>query len=165
VRRKKLEALFAATADAFQTPQPSTRGLALDECLRQYALFTRQQADDAIRRHGEAEVRQRLYRNALQMGRQLRNDFRISASQVMSVGALVYRLLGIDFHGEPGGNIVIRSCFFSKYYSGEVCRLISGLDEGLLVGLAGGGKLNFRQRITEGHECCLAQLETGRRPI
>jgi len=163
VRRQKLEGLFAATADAFQTQQPSTRGLTLDECLRLYARFTRQQADDAIMRGREEEVQPRLYRNARDLGHQLRTDLRAGPSQVMRVGALVYKMLDIDFRGEPGGDIVVRSCFFSDYYSSETCRLISALDEGLLVGLAGGGRLRFRQRITEGHPCCLAHLDTDGR--
>jgi len=163
VRRRKLDELFAATADAFQAPQPSTRGLTLDECLRLYAQFTRQQADDAITRGREAEVQPRLYRNARDIGRQLRTDLRADASQVMRVGALVYRMLGIEFRGEPDGDIVVRSCFFSDYYSSETCRLISALDEGLLVGLAGGGRLRFRQRITEGYPRCLAHLDMDRR--
>jgi len=70
-------------------------------------------------------------------------------------------MLGIDFLGEPDGSMVMTRCFFSDYYSSPVCRLISSLDEGLLVGLAGGGRLSFSQRITEGHECCRAHLDTG----
>ena len=164
VRRRKLEMLFRATADAFQTALPSTGGLSFDECLRAYARFTREQADRAIRQGGESEVRSRLFQNALRIGRQFRRDFKVNAADVMRMGALVYKMLGIDFHGDPGGNIVIRRCFFSSYYSSRVCRLISSLDEGLLVGLAGGGRLSFTQRITEGNECCLAQLQTDGRP-
>jgi len=165
VRRRKLEGLFAATADAFQTPQPSTRGLTLDECLRRYALFTREQAGVAIMHGTEAQVRARLYRNAHDIGRQLRRDLRVGTSQVMRVGALVYRMLGIDFRGEAGGDIVIRRCFFSDFYSEDACGLISALDEGLLVGLAGGGRLTFLQRITEGRPCCLAHLDTHGRQV
>ncbi len=109
-------------------------------------------------------MQSRLFKNASRIGRQLRMDFKVSAAEVMRMGAIVYKMLGIDFHGEPGGSIVIRRCFFSSYYSSRVCRLISSLDEGLLVGLAGGGRLSFSRRITEGDECCLAYLEPGGRP-
>ena len=77
----------------------------------------------------------------------------------MQMGELIYKVLKIEFQGEPRGNIVIKRCFFSAYYSRSVCQLISSLDEGLLTGLSGGGKLIFSQRITEGHECCRAYLD------
>ncbi len=164
VRRRKLEMLFQATADAFKTARPSTGGLSFDECLRRFARFTREQADNAIRQGGESEVQSRLFENAYRIGRQLGTDFKVNSAEVMRMGALVYKMLGIDFHGEPGGNIVIKRCFFSSYYSSQVCRLISSLDEGLLVGLAGGGRLSFSQRITEGNACCLAHLQVDGRP-
>jgi hypothetical protein len=156
--------LFEATADAFQTAPPSSRDLSFDECLTRYARFTREQADNAILQGGESEAQSRLFRNAYRIGRQFKSDYRVNAAEVMRMGALVYKMLGIDFHGRPGGDIVIRRCFFSSYYSGPVCRLISSLDDGLLVGLAGGGRLSFTQRITEGNECCLAHLHADRRP-
>jgi hypothetical protein len=156
--------LFTATADAFQTTRPSTSGLSFDDCLRAYAQFTREQAEKTIQQGDGAVVRPRLFENAHRIGRQLKADFRVSSTEVMKMGALLYRMLGIDFDGEPGGNIVIRHCFFSTYYSGPVCRMISSLDEGLLVGLAGGGRLSFSQRITEGNECCLAHLRTDEAP-
>ena len=159
-----MQMLFSATADAFQTAPPSFGGLSFDESLTQYARFTREQADNAIRLGSETEVQSRLFQNAHRIGRQFRRDFKVNAAEVMRMGALVYKMLGIDFHGEPGGDIVIRRCFFSGYYSSQVCRLISSLDEGLLVGLAGGGRLTFTQRITEGNECCLAHLQAGRSP-
>jgi hypothetical protein len=164
VRKRKLEMLFTATADAFQTTRPSTRGLSFDDGLRVYAQFTREQAEKAIQQGDGAVVRPRLFENAYRIGRQLKADFRVNSTEVMRMGALIYRILGIDFEGEPGGNIVIRRCFFSAYYSSPVCRVISSLDEGLLVGLAGGGRLSFSQRITEGNECCRAHLQTDRTP-
>jgi len=156
--------LFEATADAFKTAPPSTGGLSFDECLTRYARFTREQADIAIQQGGESEVQSRLFQNAYRIGRQFRRDFKVNAADVMRMGALIYKMLGIDFHGRPGGDIVIGRCFFSSYYSGPVCRLISSLDEGLLVGLAGGGRLSFTQRITEGNACCLAHLHADRGP-
>jgi hypothetical protein len=71
---------------------------------------------------------------------------------------LVYKIIRIDLQGGPEGHILIRKCFFSHYYSYEVCRVISSLDEGLLAGISGGGRLKFDQRITEGHDCCRARL-------
>ena len=164
IRKRKLELLFTATADAFQTTRPSTGGLSFEDCLKSYAQFTRDQAEKAIEQGDEAVVRPRLFQNAHRIGRQVRADFRVNSTDVMRMGALLYRMLGIDFKGDHGGNIVIRHCFFSAYYSSPVCRMISSLDEGLLVGLAGGGRLSFSQRITDGNQCCLAHLQTNRTP-
>lgn len=78
----------------------------------------------------------------------------------------LYRAIGIDFAGElrgelPGGlprEVVIGRCFFSRFYSEGVCRLISALDSGVAAGISGGGQLEFYQRLSEGHECCWAQF-------
>ena len=161
IRRRKLEVLSRATADAFRATEPCLRDCSPDECLRLYAEFTREQAERAIRNGSEQEVRARLYQNAYRLGRQLKSDYRVGRTDIMRAGSIVYRMLGIDFKGTPGGEITISRCFFSTYYSSHVCELISSLDEGLLVGLAGEGKLSFHQRITEGAQCCLAHLKTG----
>ena len=162
IRRRKLEMLVRATADAFQTVPPSTSGLSADECLTMYARFTREEADRSIRRGNEVEVRSRLFESSLRMGQELRRQFRLRDADVMRMGALVYKMMSIDFQGEPDGDITIRRCFFSDFYSSPVCNLISSLDEGLLVGLAGGGRLSFSQRITLGHECCRAHFDMDR---
>jgi hypothetical protein len=161
IRKRQLARLFKITAEAFQTVAPSLKGLSCDDTLKLYALFTREQAGNAIRQGKEVESGDRLFRNAFSLGQQLKADFRIKPADVMPVAALVYRILKIDFDGRPDGSILIKRCFFSSYYSGQVCHLISSLDAGLLAGLAGGGKLIFSGRITEGDACCLAHLEAG----
>lgn len=159
IRRRRLEGLLAATADAFRTAAPRTAGLSLDECLSLYARFTRDQADVSIRTGGEHEAQRRLFDNACSIGRGLRKELGLRGPDVMRTGRVVYRMLGIDFRGSPDGAIVISRCFFSAHYSAAVCRLISSLDAGLLAGLAGGGRLTFSQRITEGNECCRARFD------
>jgi len=164
IKKRELEMLFVATADAFQVADLSIRRLSYDDGLKMFALFTREQAQKAIQDGREAVVRPRLLQNAFQLGRQFKRDFNIkSFAEVMQIGSVIYRLLKIDFRGEPQGNIVIKHCFFSAYYSGTICRLISALDAGLLTGLSGGGNLSFIQRITEGDECCRAYLESPER--
>ena len=164
LRKRKLEMLFKATADAFQATAPSTAEMSFDDCLKLYAEFTREQADNSIRQGKDLEVQPRLFHNAYRIGQQLKMDFKVDKAHLMRTGALIYKMLKIDFRGDPEGQIVIRDCFFSAYYSSQVCCLISSLDEGLLVGLAGEGRLRFYQRITEGEACCRACLETERRP-
>jgi hypothetical protein len=163
IKRRKLVELFEATADAFHTQTPLLKGLAFDECLKSYALFTREKAEEAIKRKTEPEVRNRLYRNSLKLGQNLKRDFRINTMEdAMRMSQIVYKILGIEFRGDSQGDIVIGKCYFSPFYSGEVCRVISSLDDGLLAGLSGGGKLKFQQRITEGNECCRARLRIQR---
>jgi hypothetical protein len=166
IQKRKLRMLLEATADAFQVVAPSAAGLSYDKCLELYARFTQEQALHSIQRGDELKVQARLFENARRIGRQFKVDFGIkSGEDVMRMATLIYKLLKIEFREEKGGNIVIKRCFFSSYYSGNVCRLISSLDEGLLDGLSGGGKLTFSQRITAGNTCCRAYLETpGRLP-
>jgi hypothetical protein len=160
MQKRKLGMLFEATAGAFQVASPSTSGLSYNDALKLYARFTKEQAHKSIQQGDELAVQSRLFQNACQIGWQFRADFSINTEEeVMRMSALIYKLLKIEFQGEPQGHILIKRCFFSDYYSGDICRLISSLDEGLLSGLSGGGKLSFSQRITEGKECCRANLE------
>jgi hypothetical protein len=166
LKRRKLAMLFGATADAFRVDPPSTRGLSYDDCLKLYADFTREQADQSMQRGDEPDVQGRLFQNACRIGLQFRTDFGIrTAEEVMRMGAIIYRSLKIDFEGDPQGDITIKRCFFSDYYPGPVCRLISSLDGGLLSGLSGSGRLTFSGRITEGNDCCRARLEMPGRCI
>jgi len=160
VRKREFERLFKATAGAFQVPTPSTRGLAFPDCLRLYAAFTREQAEKRIRQGNTEALRERLFQNASRLGATYRARLGLrTESDVMRMARFIYKLLRIDFHGAPQGEVLIRRCFFSDYYSVQVCRLISSLDCGLLSGLSGGGILRFSERITGGHNCCLAHFD------
>ncbi len=160
-KKKAVEQLFRATADAFGYRMPPADGLSYDDLLRRYAQFTRDQAHTAIQYGIEAAtIRERLYRNAYELGQEIRKRFRITGiKDALKMGRLLYRTIKIDFHGNARGEIFINRCYFSEFYSGGVCRIISGLDEGLLAGLsAGSGRLEFSQRITEGCGCCKARF-------
>lgn len=160
IQSRKLNMLFDATASAFQTAAPPTQGLDINDRLKSYALFTREQALKSIQQRNEHEVQCRLFENAYRIGLQFRKDFGIKTPiEVMQMGTVIYKLIKIDFRGETSGNIKIKRCFFSKYYSADICRVISSLDAGLLSGLSDGGHFVFTQRITEGKKCCIARLE------
>jgi hypothetical protein len=164
LQKRNLGLLFEATADAFQSEFPSTKGLSLEQSLKLYAQFTRGQADKFIESADRPAVQSRLFANARRLGQKLKAEFHIeNREELMRLSAVLYRMLHIEFRGEAQGKIVIQSCFFSNYYSSEVCRFISALDEGLLNGLSGGSKLSFSQRISDGRLCCLAYLEPARR--
>ncbi|MBN1224626.1 MAG: hypothetical protein JXB23_15360 [Candidatus Aminicenantes bacterium] len=166
VKKKKLEELCTLTADAFQCSAPEISGLAYREALTRYASFTRDKTIKAIE-SGEdvAALKNRLYRNAWRLGGNIREDFKIkNLADVMAVSRILYRILGIDFRGNRKGEVEIRKCFFSPFYSGQICRIISSLDEGMLAGLSDGGRLSFEQRITEGKDCCRALLSLEENP-
>jgi hypothetical protein len=151
-----LRKLYTDTAVAFGRPPPSSRGLSTEAVLRAYAEFTAAAAGTPT-----PEVTRRVFEVSFGYGKWLRRVFGIASTQdVMAAARLVYRGIGIDFEGTARGEVVIRSCYFSRFYSPEVCRAMSALDAGLLAGLSNGRRLVFSQRITEGNPCCRANLAT-----
>lgn len=163
IKKKKLNELFRLTADAFQSGLPELRGLSFAEGLSKYALFTKEQAESYLQSGRPLEgVKCRLYQNSYNFGQSLRKGLHIITwEEAAAALKVIYKLIGIDFQYDRQGEIIIRQCFFSKYYSGEVCKLISSLDEGLAAGLSGGGRLCFNQRITEGGSCCKGHFSRG----
>ena len=163
IKKKKLNELFRLTADAFQSELPELRGLSFAECLSKYALFTKEQAESYLQSGRPLEeAKHRLYQNSCIFGQNLRKSLHIETwEEAVTVFKVIYKLIGIDFRYDRQGEIIIKQCFFSKYYSGEVCNLISSLDEGLAAGLSGGGRLYFNQRITEGCSCCKGYFRGG----
>lgn len=158
VRRRALRELFRSTAAAFGASPPSPAGLSAEGLLGSYAAFTAEQAATVLRSGAQQQViRRRLYDLAYAIGTRLRNDLDITSTEdAMAAARAVYGMLRIDFQRVSEGDVCVRRCFFSTFYSAPVCHLMSGLDQGLLAGLTGGGRLEFRQRITEGAPCCLA---------
>jgi hypothetical protein len=160
LRKRKLEALVALTARAFGAMPPSVAGLSPREMRGAYAEFSKAMAERALSRPADlAAVERRLFEGAERLGREIGGELRISTPrEVMAAARVLYRSLGIDLQGRPTGEIVIRRCSFSGYYSSGVCRLMSRLDAGILAGLAGGGRLEFSERLTEGASCCRARF-------
>lgn len=161
VRREILAQLFKATADAFECPAQALDHLSCDERLRAYASFTREQADRALQAGRDVPaIRTRLYRNARPLGWKLRNWFGVDTmEEVMELGQILYRAIGVEIQGNSWGDMTVTSCYFSQFYSAPVCELISALDDGVFSGLSGGGRLVFSERLTEGGECCRAKLQ------
>lgn len=163
IKKKKLKELFCLTADAFQSEMPDLRGLSFAECLSKYALFTKEQAESYLQSGRPLEeIKHQLYQNSCIFGQSLRKSlYIVTWEEAVTVLKIIYKLMGIEFQCDMQGEIIIRQCFFSKYYSSEVCSLISSLDEGLAAGLSGGGRLCFDQRITEGSNCCKGYFTGG----
>jgi len=157
-----LRKLFQLTADAFRAPMPDIDRLSHPEKLRAYARFTQEQTQQ-VKSEDVDPLKERLFRNSRQMGIELREQLHVGTfGESLTAARLLYRALGIDFRSNEKGEVEIKRCYFSEFYSGQVCRLISSLDEGLMAGLSDGGRLSFRTRITEGHSCCLAKVEFGK---
>lgn len=159
-RRREVEHLFSVTARAFgcAPPQPASRRTSL--LLHEYACFTRERAEETLR-HPKLlpKVERKLFYAAFQLGARLRLRLRVrSRREALRAARLVYRGLGIDFRVLADDTVVVRRCRFAATYTGEVCRLISALDRGLIAGLAYYGELRFTQRITEGASECRACL-------
>jgi hypothetical protein len=161
VRNRRFRDLVALTAAAFGSPAPVWLGSRFGAALDGYAKWTREQADRISPDPGlESRVKARLGELAAEFGRGLRKDLGVKTrADVMRAGRLLYGLLRIDFRGDPQGGITISRCFFSEYYNPRTCAIVAALDEGILAGLAGGGALRFRRRITEGEDACRARFE------
>ena len=161
IRRRALEQLFARTAAAFGTPVPPPRTRGTNGRLLEYARFTRARAEEALQRGEDlAALDRRLHRAAYGLGARYRLQLGVrSLSGAMAAARLIYRNLGVDFQGSPDGEVIIKRCGFARTYTPQVCRLISALDRGLMAGLARGGELRFRQRITEGADSCRACMQ------
>jgi hypothetical protein len=159
-RRRILWVLFRATAKAFACPVPQLAGLTADECLLQYAQFTRDRAEELLRGDNNVPALQaRLYANAYELGGVCRRLTRIATlEEVVALSRVLYRLLDIELNRDAQGYIVISHCYFSGFYSDRVCQVMSALDRGLFAGLSEGRELVFSARITEGKTCCRARL-------
>jgi len=161
LKKEKLRELFNVTAEAFQIPPPTLSNLKFNELLHAFAEFT---LDAAIRQMSKNEdisqVKRRLYDGAFRIGKNIRSELRIhSLKDALKSAGLLYRAIGIDFHCDESGQVAIRRCYFSSFYSCEVCWIISSLDEGLIAGLTDGGRLWFVSRITEGSDSCVGTIE------
>mgnify|MGYP001093503621 CR=1 FL=1 len=160
LHRTMLSRLFGATAAAFRCSAPSLRGLATPELLSCYASFTAEQVQSAMREGQDLRTLQaRLYAQAFTLGRWCGRLMGVRTMlDAMVAGRALYRNLDIDFRGNGQGQVVIPRCFFSRWYTADVCRIMSAMDRGILAGLLGGGDLAFHARITEGAPCCLARF-------
>jgi hypothetical protein len=163
-KRLALVEIFRATASAFGRPLPQLHGLSSEQCLEAYAWSTAEWAQVALRRVDDLPALEaRLYGNAYRLARLAGQLFCTrELAGVMTLAQFIYGILEIDLEGTDSGEITIRTCYFSRFYSPEICRLMSALDCGLFAGMWGGGKLTFNQRITEGGARCLAHFAAER---
>jgi hypothetical protein len=166
-KKRILRELYLATALAFDGTPPDLRGLSHAGLLESYASFTRNEAARVLKdAERPAAVEERLFREARGLGERLRRTLRLrTPGEVLAASQMLYGALGIDFEGREPGEVTIRRCYFSRFYTADICRVMSSADAGVAAGLSGGGRLVFTQRITEGADVCRARLvfeEPGR---
>jgi hypothetical protein len=156
LKKRALRDLFAATARAFGVEPPPTDRLSWQHLLQAYARFTREEAERLWAENRDQEaVERRLFENARELGTDMRRRFRVrSREEFIRLSRALYGMLDISFGLRADGEVIIKYCAFSRFYTGRVCRLISALDAGVCAGLSGGGKLEFSQRLTDGHGFC-----------
>jgi hypothetical protein len=160
IRKRELQKLFRMTASAFGTEIPPMVGFSYNECLSEYARFTRKSVDQSFTKGDNIQIIQdRLFQQAYEYGKMWRKIFNVSSMyEAMEAAKILYQVIGIEFRGTNLGAIEIDKCFFSQQYSPETCKVISSLDAGIMAGLSGDGSLSFSQRITEGFSSCKAHL-------
>lgn len=161
LKKKKIKVLFEMTGNAFQCDTPVLNGLSYEGLLREYAMFAKIQSEMAIAGSGDIrQIKESLFQNALVEGARLKRKLRLKGMKdIIEASRLFYKILGINFRGNENGEIYIGRCYFSEYFTPEVCRIISSLDEGIAAGLSDGKKIYFNYRITEGRNCCYAVIK------
>lgn len=152
-RRIELQQLMNLTARAFGKPSKRIWTLPNDEALHVYAEYTRDHLQDNM----NEQLLQRMNIEAYKMGRLLRSVFFLKQqADIERFTIALYRNIGIELDGSIPGQLCFRRCFFSHYYTPDICLAASALDDGIIRGLTGKGRLTFQQRITEGCKCCMA---------
>lgn len=164
VKKLQLQLFLKMSAEAFGCNRPDIKGKPYEEALRIFAVFTTVQTEKTLRdKENAGLVYQELRNQAFHMGLRLSKMMCLSKQEdIVALIQLLYRNIGIELEENSPGNILIRRCYFSDFYSASVCGFISAMDDGIFAGLNGGGKLEFQKRITEGNSCCQAYFDKGR---
>jgi len=159
LRARAVRELAAVAAGAFGCSVPDSAGLDANRLLDRFAAFTAERAAAVLARPElVAPVAARLFDGACRLGAGMRRALGVrTTAEALTAARVLYRAVGIDFRA-AGDEVVVRRCYFSARYSADVCRLMSALDCGVLAGLSGGGRLEFTDRLTEGHDCCRARF-------
>ncbi len=161
MRKLELRVLVQLTAGSCGCRAPSVHGLNSGERLIRFRQFTA----DMVKSYPKEvlpSLRKKMYCRAFRIGRLL--SFLPGLGKWENKKRLIvvlYRNIGIGLRSGENGekdvwNMIIPHCAFSSAYTPMICRVMSGMDAGIICGLLGGGKLKFRQRITEGCPYCSA---------
>ncbi|AUB55507.1 MULTISPECIES: L-2-amino-thiazoline-4-carboxylic acid hydrolase [Methanobacterium] len=82
---------------------------------------------------------------------------------LITAARIMYQVLGIDFVVEEKGQnemiMRVNHCSLAHYYDLNTCKVLSAVDEGVVQGLNPDIQMMFTERITQGHDHCLASLK------
>lgn len=152
--RIELQLLMIITAKGLRVPAINILTHSNTEALRCYAEFTRNNLSDDV----STEVLQRMNTMAYRTGRLLRVLFLVRTQEAArQLVVKLYRNIGISMSFQSEDLIYFNSCYFSHFYTPNICMAASSLDDGFIRGITGCGRLSFKQRITENCEYCIAQ--------
>lgn len=155
-RRIEIQLLMNLTARAIGKPASRTWTRNNDEALKAYAEFSRDNLQGTVNQ----QILQQMNQEAFKAGRMLRKLMCLGKQDsIERVAIALYQNIGIELEGHLPGQLCFRRCYFSHFYTPQLCQAASALDDGILRGLAGNGRLTFQQRITEGCQCCLATFK------
>ncbi len=159
--RVEIGTLMRRTAAAFGEEAPKTARLSARERLKCYAAYTAEAAGRAIQSGQDPDLlHEKLYQMAHSLGSSLRRWLRPKdEEECFAILRLLYRHIGITLREVQPGEVCVDACYFSSFYTPEVCSVISAVDQGVFAGVYGGGRLTFRERITEGQSHCRADLK------
>lgn len=158
IRKIELQILFNVTASVFQKNRVNIMRLKRRDGLRVYAAATA----TWIKHCSDESTRERMFEKMYELGELARKIFGVKTQR----GAFrcitdLYRTIGIDVRFKSKGETYIMEvsrCFFSKYYTPQMCDFISAMDRGLVCGVSQKRDLKFVKRITEGEACCIAHF-------
>ena len=156
-RRIELQLLMNLTARALGQKSQRIWTLPNAEALRVYAEFT----SSNLQAGADDPLLERMHTEAYKMGRLLRRLFLINnEARAQRLIVALYRNIGIRLSFESSRQLCFHRCYFSRFYTPQICQAASALDSGIICGILGleSEHLHFSQRITEGCKQCKAQL-------
>lgn len=155
--RIELQLLMNLTAGAFDQKPPRIWTRPRHEALAIYAACTRDWMLNTTKAPDDLQAD--MYRASLRMGCLLRGlTFLMNDAGHTRLIFALYKVIGIDMSGALPGELRVKNCYFSQVYTPGMCALISAMDDGIVSGIMGGGRLTFSHRLTEGCGCCRAHL-------
>lgn len=151
LRRMQIQILTDLAAGSFGLPGPRVWHRSAPKALEEYAAFT-------VRCMRKAPASpDHLFARAFALGERVGRISGLTRDEdLQRLVFLLYRNIDITMEGSLPGDIRVVSCYFSGCYDPDQCATMSCVDSGIVSGIFGGGRLTFRQRITEGNPCCRA---------
>ncbi len=155
----EIKILMKQTAKVFGVKTPKNMGFSSSKLLKTYAQMTRDVSLNFIQsKQDRNQLQQNLYYMAFQLGSELRWWLRPQNNQdCFDIIEMLYRNIKISLC-EQSHTICVHQCYFSDFYTPEICSIISAIDQGIFAGVYQDGTLSFYKRMTEGHQVCVANF-------